>query len=325
MAAGAGVLGALAGASYGCMMRMPGQSAMPPLPALSAEEEAARVRLARDVQELAGTIGERNTRRPQALEQAAAYVEEQLRAAGYAPSRQTYSADGQECSNIEAGIAGRAAGTVVIGAHYDSAIGSPGANDNASGVAVALELARRLRGESPEHAIRFVLFVNEEPPFFRTSKMGSRVWAEEAHRRGEAVIGMLSLETMGFYSDAPGSQKYPFPMGAFYPEEGRFLGFIGNVDSGGLVRDVVGRFREAATLPSEGAALPEHTIGVDWSDHASFWPYGWPALMVTDTAPFRYPHYHTRQDRPEQVDAGALARATTGLAHVVRGLSGAGK
>lgn len=318
-----GSLGLVGGLSYGCMMRMPGSSATPPLPALSTQEGEAKERLRRDVQELAGVIGERNTRRPEALERAAGFLEGQLRAAGYTPVRQTYSADGVACSNIEAEIPGRDGAMMVVGAHYDSAIGSPGANDNASGVAALLELARQLHGSSPEHAIRLVLFVNEEPPFFATSKMGSRVWAEEAHRRGDRVVGMMSLETMGYYSEAEDSQKYPFPMGAFYPDRGQFLGFIGNVESGAFVRETVGGFREVASLPSEGAAVPDHTTGVDWSDHASFWRFGWPALMVTDTAPFRYPHYHTRQDLPEQVDAGALARAVVGIEHAVRRLSGA--
>jgi hypothetical protein len=315
-------MGLVGGVSYGCMIQMPGRSAVPPLPPLSAEESGARERLRRDVEELAKGIGERHTGKPEALEKAAAFLDEQLRAAGYSPARQVYSVDEQDCSNIEVAIPGRDGAAVVVGAHYDSARGSPGANDNATGVAALLELARRLRGASLEHAIRLVFFVNEEPPHFRTSKMGSRVWAEAAHRRGDRVIGMLSLETIGFYSNEEGSQKYPFPMGAFYPDRGHFLGFIGNVDSGPFVREAVGIFREVATLPSEGAAMPEHTPGVDWSDHASFWKYGWPALMVTDTAPFRYPHYHTRRDLPEHVDPDALARAAVGLEHVVRELAG---
>ena len=126
-----------------------------------------------------------------------------------------------------------------------------------------------------------------------------------------------------YLQDAPHSQKYPFPMGAFYPEEGNFLGFVGNVDSRQLVHDAVERFREVGTLPSEGAAMPDRTPGVDWSDHASFWRHGWPGLMVTDTAPFRYPYYHTANDVPERVDTEALARAVVGLQHVVRGLAGA--
>jgi hypothetical protein len=168
-----------------------------------------------------------------------------------------------------------------------------------------------------------VFFVNEEPPYFSTERMGSRVWASEARQRGAAIVGAVSLETMGFFTEAPSSQHYPFPMGAFYPEQGNFIGFIGNVDSRALVRSVVGSFREVATIPSEGVALPDHTLGVDWSDHASFWRHGWPGLMVTDTALFRYPHYHTPKDVPENVDTGALARVVVGVEHAVRALAGA--
>ena len=304
--------------SYGCMFWMPGRTAVPPLPPLAAEEREARERLRHDVEELASAIGERNTLRPEALERAAGFLEHQLRSAGYAPARQTYAVDGQSCSNVEAVLAGRESAMLVVGAHYDSARGSPGANDNATGVAVLLELARRLRDASLGCTVRLLFFVNEEPPYFNTPRMGSRVWAEAAHQRGDRVVGMLSLETIGFFTEAPDSQGYPFPMGAFYPDRGRFLGFIGNVDSRQLVRDVVGSFRQVATLPSEGAALPDHTTGLDWSDHASFWRFGWPALMVTDTALFRYPDYHTARDRPEQVDPDALARAASGLEHVIR-------
>jgi Zn-dependent M28 family amino/carboxypeptidase len=221
-------------------------------------------------------------------------------------------------------VRGQSEDLLVIGAHYDSARGSPGANDNGTGVVALIELARRLRDAKPKHTITFVFFVNEEPPYFATEKMGSRVWANAARQRGANIIGALSLETMGFFADSPHSQRYPFPMDAFYPDQGNFLAFVGNVDSRALIRESIGYFRAAATMPSEGAALPDRTLGIDWSDHASFWRHGWPGLMITDTAPFRYPHYHKPKDRPEHVDKAALARVVVGLEHVARGLSGAG-
>ena len=317
------LIGATATLAYGCMMYMPGRSKTPPLSPLTPLESAAGERLRIDLQALAGDIGERNLARPEALERAAQLIEERLRAAGHVPVRRTYAVDGAPCSNIEVVIGGRSEELVVVGAHYDSAHGSPGANDNGTGVVALLELARRLRGSSPERTLALVFFVNEEPPYFSTERMGSRVWANEARQRGAAIVGAVSLETMGFFTEAPSSQQYPFPMGAFYPDHGNFIGFIGNVDSRALVRDVVGSFREVATIPSEGVALPDHTLGVDWSDHASFWRHGWPGLMVTDTAPFRYPHYHTRDDVPENVDTGALARVVVGVEHAVRALAGA--
>ena len=318
-----GAIGLLSATVYGCMIHMPGQSKEPPLPPLSAPESETRGRLKADLDVLAGEIGERNTLHPEALEKAARFIEERLRESGYTPVRRTYDVDGAPCSNLEVTLGGRSEDLFVVGAHYDSARGSPGANDNGTGVVALLELARRLRGTSPERSLALVFFVNEEPPYFRTSKMGSRVWADEAKARGARVVGMLSLETMGFFTEAERSQHYPFPMGAFYPDQGNFLAFVANIDSGDLVRDTVCRFREVASLPSEGTALPERTLGVDWSDHASFWRHGWPGLMVTDTAPFRYPHYHTAKDRPDQVSFDALARAVAGLDHVVSGLSGA--
>jgi hypothetical protein len=315
-------LGAVGTSAYGCMIHMPGRSVKPPLPPLDASESGARERLQADLQAL-GDIGERHMGRPDALERAAQLIEGKLREAGHAPVRRTYEVDRVPCSNLEATIPGKSDEVLVVGAHYDSARGSPGANDNGSGVIALIELARRLRGVSPERTVALVFFVNEEPPYFATEKMGSRVWANDAHQRGARIAGAISLETMGFYTEAPDSQKYPFPMGAFYPGEGYFLAFVGNVDSRDLIQRSVGSFREVATLPSEGAAMPDKTPALDWSDHASFWRHGWPGLMVTDTAPFRYPYYHTHDDTPDKVDTAALARAVIGLEHVLRSLSGA--
>ena len=307
--------------AYGCMMYMPGRTATVPLPPLTPQESSAAERLRIDLHALAGDIGERNLARPEALERAAQLIEERLRAAGHTPVRRPYTVDSKPCSNIEIVIPGKSSDLVVIGVHYDTASGSPGANDNGTGVVALLELARRLQGSSPERSLALVFFVNEEPPYFKTEKMGSRVWASDAAQRGAKIVGALSLETMGFFTEAPYSQRYPFPMGAFYPDRGDFIGFIGNVDSRALVRDVVGSFREVGSLPSEGVALPDHTVGVDFSDHASFWLHGWPGLMVTDTALFRYPHYHRPTDVPANVDTEALARVVVVVEHAVRALA----
>lgn len=302
-------------------MSMPGHSRELPLPPLTADETAAQGRLQADLLALAGDIGERHMALPRELERAALLIEQRLVATGYKPLRRPYQIDGATCSNIEVTLPGRTDELVVVGAHYDSARGSPGANDNGSGVVALLELGRRLRGFQADRGVALVFFVNEEPPYFNTDKMGSRVWAKEAHERGARITAALSLETMGYYTDAHGSQQYPPPIGAFYPDQGNFLGFVGNNGSMGLVRDTVRLFREVGTLPSDGAALPAFLPGVDWSDHASFWPYGWSGVMVTDTAPFRYPHYHTGNDTPDKVDTASLARAVLGVEHVVRSLA----
>jgi Zn-dependent M28 family amino/carboxypeptidase len=196
--------------------------------------------------------------------------------------------------------------------------GSPGANDNASGAAAVLALARRFADRPQARTIRFVLFVNEEPPLFWTDQMGSLVYAREAKQRGDDIVAMLSLETMGCFLDEPGSQRYPPPFGMFYPDEGNFIAFVGMSSSGPLVERAVGAFRGACRFPSEGAALPSLVPRVGSSDHWSFWKQGYPALMVTDTAPYRYRHYHKPTDTPDKLDYERLARVVEGLDAVIR-------
>jgi Zn-dependent M28 family amino/carboxypeptidase len=254
-----------------------------------------------------------------ALEKAASYIEEALRELGYPVTAQAYIAEGKPVRNLETEIAGTRwpDEVVLIGAHYDSVQGSPGANDNASGVAALLEIARLLAGKRPVRTVRFVAFVNEEPPFFYSQEMGSRVYARRARERGNNIVAMLALETIGYYDDATGSQHYPLPLySLFYPDTGDYIAFIGNLSSRGLVRQSLGSFRRHTAFPSEGIAAPGWLGGIHWSDHWSFWQEGYPALMVTDTAPFRYPHYHTGSDTPERIGYPRLARVVAGLARV---------
>jgi Zn-dependent M28 family amino/carboxypeptidase len=211
---------------------------------------------------------------------------------------------------------------VIVGAHYDTAPGgTPGANDNASGTAAALALASRLAGARHRLPIRIVLFANEEPPYYRGRTMGSLQYAAGCRKRGEDVRAMLSLETIGFYSEEPGSQHYPPPLHLLYPDRGNFIAFVGNLASRALVRDAVQRFRTHARFPSEGAALPDALPGIGWSDHWSFWQFGYPALMVTDTALFRDPNYHERSDVVENLDFERLARVVAGLQRVIEELA----
>ncbi|MFW6050642.1 MAG: M28 family peptidase [Myxococcota bacterium] len=275
------------------------------------------------VRTLASDIGERHLGRYPALCEAAEYIARELRAAGHAPRLQRYRVRGRECDNLEVEIRGKARPEeiVVVGAHYDSANGSPGANDNATGVAAVLALARRLPqmcDGAPARTVRLVAFTNEELPHAREGAMGSVRYARRCRHRRERIVGMLSLETMGYYSDLPGSQSYPLPMGPFYPRTGSFIGFVGNLGSLGLVRRSVRSFRRHSAFPCRAAALPGWVPGVAWSDHASFWAEGYPAVMVTDTAPFRYPHYHRASDTPDKVDYDRLALVTEGLFGVVR-------
>jgi hypothetical protein len=312
------------GVLYGCMVAMPGETHRGSLPPLTDAEREIGANLERHVVALATAIGERNiSRRLPELERAATYIELQLRSLGYEVESQWYEAAGARVRNLEVELTGSAAPSeiVVVGAHYDSAEECPAANDNGSGVAALIELARLLRDEPRRRTVRFVAFVNEEPPYFHTDEMGSLVYARRAAEQGADVSAMLSLETIGYYSDAPGSQQYPAPLSAVYPDTGNFIAFVGDTGSRALVRRCVELFREQGRFPAEGAALPGALPGVDWSDHWSFRQVGYPALMVTDTAIFRYPHYHEPTDTPDRIDYERTARVTAGLARVIGALA----
>ncbi len=276
--------------------------------------------LRRDVGALCA-IGARNTFRPETLTAAADFIEKSF--GSYAVERQRYNAEGVDVDNLIVEIRGttKPDEIVVVGAHYDSVDESPGADDNASGVAAMLALARRFANVKPARTLRFVAWVNEEPPHFQTAMMGSYVYARRCRTRGENIVAALSLETIGYYDDKPGSQQYPAPLSALYPDTGNFIGFAGNIGSRALVNRCVKAFRAHSKFPAESAILPELIPQTGWSDQWSFWQFGWPALMVTDTALFRNPHYHTPSDTPQTLDYGRMAAVVEGLAGVVRLLS----
>lgn len=305
------------------MTQMPLRSYKGPLPPLSQEEAELSGRLWSDVKYLSTTIGERSIPRNGSLKTTTEYLRTNLQQAGYATSDRAYSVAGRDVSNLEASLPGtdNASGIVVIGAHYDSVAGTVGANDNATGVAAVLELARLLQGRKLKRTVRFVLFVNEEPPYFQTSEMGSLVYARQLRHDRVPVVAMISLETIGFYSDRPHSQKYPPVLGSFYPDRGDFIGFIGNPESRDLVRRSVRTFRQSTSFPSEGLAAPANWPGVGWSDHWSFWQERYPAIVITDTAIFRYPYYHTPLDTLDKVDFGRTARVVEGVCRVVESLA----
>ena len=273
-------------------------------------------RLRTHVRVLAGDIGERNVWRPAALAAAEAYIAEQWRTQGFAVSAQRYATAGVDSANLEVAIAGASQPDeiIVVGAHYDSVQGSPGADDNASAVAALLELPRLLAGARLARTLRLVAFVNEEPPFFFWGDMGSGVYAKAARRRGDDIRAMFSLEMLGCYSDARGSQRYPPLLRRFYPERGNFIAFVSNLRSRRLLKRAVAAFRRQSDFPAESAALPAWVPGVAWSDQISFWRHGYRAVMVTDTAFYRYPYYHTALDTPERLDYARLAAVTDGLA-----------
>jgi len=267
-----------------------------------------------------------NTYFPQELEKSARRIEEVLASVGYSPQAQKFVAAGVEVRNIEVVIEPESAGedvsTLVIGAHYDSAGDAPGANDNGSGVAALLELARLMKSHVMiKTRLRIVFFVNEEPPHFKTETMGSLIYARALAATGEKVRAMLSLETLGAYSDKPGSQQYPPPLSFFLPNAANFIAVVGTLGVRSLAAEVTRRFRENTAFPSVGGVAPAVIPGITWSDHWPFGKFGIPAVMITDTALFRYDHYHLPSDTPDKIDYERLARVTSGLARVVRGMA----
>jgi hypothetical protein len=298
-----------------------GSRATRPLPPAAPEAVAS---LRRDVETLCA-FGQRNTFAHENIVAAAGFLERELRAAGYAVDRQTYTvaSAGVPVDNLSVELRGSAKPDeiVVIGAHYDSVFGSPGADDNASGVAALLALARQFAGYAPRRTLRFVFFANEEPPHFQTHDMGSWQYAKRCRDRGEKIAAMVSVETVGYFDDTRGSQQYPAPLSSFYPDTGNFIGFASNIGSRGLLSRCVKAFRRTSELPVESTAMPEAVPGIGWSDQWAFWQFGWRAIMVTDTAPYRNPNYHRPSDRPHTLDYERLAHVVTGLGGVVEDLT----
>ncbi len=319
-----GLLALTALGAWWTMIRMPGDSFDGPWEPLTSEEETLMENVVRDVRVLAWEIGDRNVLAYENYLKAADYIEDQLQAASYEVRRQSFEAERRTCYNLEAELRGISdpGRILVIGAHYDSVFGTPAANDNASGVAALLAIARAMADDEPDITVRFVAFANEEPPYFQTEYMGSLVYARAARERGDDIIGMVSLETIGYYSDEPGSQRYPSLFRLLYPGEGNFIGFVGNVGSRHFLRRGIAAFRAHALMPSEGASIPAFIEGVGWSDHWAFWQAGYPGFMVTDTAPFRYPYYHTTEDTPDKLDYPRMTRVVDGLIAMTREMAG---
>ncbi|MBX9573906.1 MAG: M28 family peptidase [Candidatus Obscuribacterales bacterium] len=295
---------------------MPGSSFHGNQPSYSAAELETEGELRRHIGVLAGDIGRRHTK--ENLQRTYKYIESVLSKSGYKSLEQEYVVENTPCKNIEAELKGATSELVIVCAHYDSVVGTVGADDNASGVASTLEIARLLKEKSSKKTIRFLLFGTEEPPYFSSRDMGSYHYAMRCKERGERIAALLDLETLAYYTEAPNSQHYPsnfMPPG--YPTTGNFIAFVGNLKSRSLVEDCVRIFRETTTFPSEGIAAPEWVNGVDWADQYWFWKLGYPGVMITDTAPYRYPYYHDVKDTPEKLSYPAFARVVTGLSKVV--------
>jgi hypothetical protein len=302
----------------------PGPPTERPHSPLTARETALVKELRRDVEQLAASIGERNADKKWELASASDYVAGELEAAGYYLERQGFEVGEIVAQNLGVELKGGGQGDdiVVVGAHYDSAPGTPGADDNASGTAALLALARTLKDARPARTLRLVAFANQEAPYFKTPGMGSLVYAKRSAARGERIIAMISIESIGYYSDTPGSQRTPSGLSARYPSVGDFVAVVGNEGSRPLVDRVLRTFLSHASIGAQGAASSPQIAGVSVSDHWAFWQVGYQAVMLTDTADFRNPHHHAAGDTPDKLDFERMARVVAGLEGVIGELAG---
>lgn len=291
---------------------------------MTTEEEDLQLteRLKSHVYKLAHNIGDRSVFEYERLKQAESYITEELASFGYKIELQSYKLHGKTVNNIIAIKKGQTKQEeiIILGAHYDTCF-TPGADDNASGVSVLLELGRALSSIPTNRTIKFIAFVNEEPPFFQTEDMGSMVYVREAKKKKEDIKASLILESVGYYTDKPNSQHYPLLFGLFYPNKGNFITIVGNFSSRLLVKKVISSFKEGTRFPVESVVTFNFVPGVDFSDNWSFWKGKYPSVMITDTAFYRNPDYHGSLDTYEKLDYEGMGELVKGFTAVLIGLT----
>lgn len=274
--------------------------------------DAARVEA--HVLSLTTELSPRDESHVENLDRVAAYIKNEFSQTNALVSEQSYEVRGNTYRNVIAQFGPETEELIVVGAHYDTAGPLPGADDNASGVAGLIELARLLGRQQPQLRVELVAFTLEEPPCFRTSNMGSSVHARSLRAGNKRVRAMLCLEMIGYFSDAPNSQRFPAPaMSAFYPSTGNFIGVVGRLGDWSLVRQTKSAMRRASPLPVYSINAPGFVTGVDFSDHLNYWDAGYRAVMITDTAFYRNRNYHTAADTAEQLDYRRIALVVEGV------------
>lgn len=271
-------------------------------------------RLQEHVRLLSETFAPRDESHPEHLDRAAAYIHGELERAGGMVSEQAYDVNRTTYRNVIAWFGPDTKERIIVGAHYDVAGEQPGADDNASGVAGLIELAYLLRQTPLPLRVELVAYTLEEPPYFSTEAMGSAIHAASLKRLGVRVRAMIALEMIGYFTDAPNSQHFPFPLlKLFYPSQGNFIAVVGKLGQGSIVRRVKRAMQKASPLPVYSINAPRWIPGVDFSDHLNYWKAGYPAMMITDTAFYRNPHYHTIHDTPDTLDYQRLAMVVQGV------------
>jgi Zn-dependent M28 family amino/carboxypeptidase len=277
----------------------------------SANIDTIAARARQIVETLAGEFPSRHGSNPKVLKGAAAFIEQEFASLGYQVQSQWYESDDGRVRNmiVEKKGEGPETASIVIGAHYDTVVGTPGADDNATGIAGLIELSRLLKEQSNKRTIRFVAFPHEEPPYFYTHRMGSRQYARTLKESGENIFAMLTLEMIG-YAGKGYKQLYPAPLLRIlgrYPRDGNFIALVSNLRSTPVLLMVRKAMRHRGSVGVESLSAPGFIPPLFLSDHSSFWKYGFPALMITDTAFLRNPHYHSSTDTADTLNYDFLA------------------
>ena len=271
-------------------------------------------RLQAHVRKLSVELSPRDESHIENLDRVAAYIRDEFSQTTTLVSEQPYRVQGKSYRNVIAQFGPESEERIVVGAHYDVAGPLPGADDNASGVAGLIEFARLLGRQQPPMRVELVAFSLEEPPYFRTTGMGSSVHAESLRKQNIRVRAMFSLEMIGCFSDAPNSQHFPVGvLSAFYPSTGNFIAVVGRLSDWSLVRRTKATMRNASPLPVYSINAPTFVPGIDFSDQLNYWHAGYSAVMITDTAFFRNRNYHTAQDTEEKLDYKRMAMVVEGV------------
>jgi hypothetical protein len=266
------------------------------------------------IQKLGPRNSENDTNYKQ-LRQCEEWIKQRWESQEYVVKKHTYSVKGKEYSNLQIEIQGHTLPSeiIIVSAQYDTLPDSPGANNNGSGMAILFQLSQFLRKHTPDRTLRLLNFVNEEDPFFGTEMMGSYQYAKRSFQRREEIRVILSLDALGIYKEEPGSQKLPFPFSMFYPDRGNFLAFIGNLQSRNYMIKVTRGFKKGSSFQIQAGVAPEWAKGAAWSDHSSFWKFGYPGIMVTDTGGFRSPYHTTKEDTMEKLNFEVMSRIVIGM------------
>jgi hypothetical protein len=308
----------LASASFSLwyMVRSEGRWQGEPLEARRGEKiSVIEKALKDDMVYMSVTLGERNVEKYGALSQCEKWIRERWESMGYKVQEQVFEVEGKRVANLEVEIPGLKAPSeiVIVSAQYDTLPGSPGANNDASGVAILLQLSEMFREYRPDRTLRLINFTTEEPPYFGTELMGSLRYAKRCRQLSEDVRVVLSLDALGFFRDSPDTQKLPFPFSYFYPDRANFLAFIGDLRTRPYMIVTTRGFKKGSAFPIAAGSAPRWVKGAGWSDHSSFWRYGYRGMQVTDTGAFRSPWHTNEGDTVDKLDFRALARITMGL------------